>query len=56
MLLQKSLPDNAPPEECKLIAELIPLPQKSPITVHADGAVRVNGNYNDVHDNETVKL
>lgn len=42
MLLQKSLPEDTSAETCKAIADIVPLPQLSTMTVHADGDVHID--------------
>ena len=46
MLLQKCLPDNAPPEECKMIADIIPLPQRPALSLQNVGDVHIDGDVN----------
>lgn len=46
MVLQKCLTDDASADERKAIAEVIPLPQLSALTVHAEGDVHIDGDVN----------
>ena len=54
LLMQKCLRDNATAEECQAIAEVVPLPQPQPLKLTAEGDINVEGNWNDIHDNEKV--
>ena len=56
LILQKSLPDNATAEECQAIAEIVPIPQLPNLTLTPEGDVNIEGDWNDVHDNETVNF
>lgn len=55
-ILQKALPQDATAEECKAIAEMMPVPHKPSLSLTANGDVKVAGNYNDVHDNKAVNF
>ncbi len=55
-LLQKVLPNDASAEDCKAIADIIPLPHLPRLTLNADGDINVGGNWNDIHDNEKVNI
>jgi len=55
-ILQKALPDTVTSEECKTIAEIVPLPQLPNLTLTAEGDVNVEGDWQDVHDNQTVNF
>lgn len=55
-ILQKALPDTATSEECKTIADLTPLPQLPNLTLTAEGDVNVEGDWKDVHDNQSVNF
>ena len=55
-LLQKVLPNDASAEDCKAIADIIPLPHLPRLTLNADGDINVGGNWNDIHDNGDVNI
>ena len=55
-LLQKVLPNDASAEDCKAIADIIPLPHLPRLTLNADGDINVGGNWNDIHDNNKVNI
>ena len=40
----------------KQLCEIIPLPNLPRLTLTANGDINVNGNYNEVHDNEEVNF
>jgi hypothetical protein len=54
--MQWALPEELQAKELPLIDKVMPMPQsqKPSVTVTAEGDVNVEGNYNDVHDNNTV--
>ena len=54
--LQKVLPNEASADDCKAIADIIPLPHLPQLTLNADGDINVEGNWNDVHDNKDVNF
>ena len=56
MILQKALTRESSAGDCKLVADIVPLPSSPSLTVTADGDVKVEGNWNDVHDNGTVNF
>ena len=55
-LLQKVLPNDASADDCKAIADIIPLPHLPRLTLNADGDINVGGNWNDIHDNNKVNI
>lgn len=55
-LLQKVLPNEASADDCKAIADIIPLPHLPWLTLNADGDINVGGNWNDIHDNGEVNI
>ena len=55
-LLQKVLPNEASADDCKVIADIIPLPHLPRLTLNADGDINVGGNWNDIHDNGDVNI
>jgi hypothetical protein len=55
-LLQKVLPNDASADDCKAIADIIPLPHLPQLTLNADGDINVDGNWNDIHDNKEVNI
>jgi uncharacterized coiled-coil protein SlyX len=54
--MQWALPEELQAKELPLIDKVMPMPQpqKPSVTVTAEGDVNVEGNYNDVHDNDKV--
>lgn len=56
MILQKALPKDAPAEDHKEIAELVPVPELPSISLTAEGDIEVGGDWNDVHDNGVVNF
>ena len=54
--LQKVLPNEASADDCKAIADIIPLPHLPQLTLNADGDINVDGNWNDIHNNNEVNL
>lgn len=56
MVLQKSLPETASAEESRAIAEIITMPKQPTVSLTAAGDLKVEGNWNDIHDNKSVKL
>lgn len=54
--LQKVLPNEASADDCKVIADIIPLPHLPRLTLNADGDINVGGNWNDIHDNGDVNI
>ena len=56
LVLHKSFPKDSSAEDTKQLCEIIPLPNLSPLTLTANGDINVNGNYNEVHDNEEVNF
>ncbi len=56
IILQKSLPKGSSSEECKSIAEIVPMPTLPNISLSAEGDINVGGNWNDMHDNENINL
>jgi len=55
-VLQKALPNEADAEEYKALSEVMPVPELPNLSLTADGDIRVNGDWNDVHDNEAVNF
>jgi uncharacterized coiled-coil protein SlyX len=54
--LQKVLPNEASADDCKAIADIIPLPHLPQLTLNAEGDINVEGDWNDVHDNKDVNF
>lgn len=54
--LQKVLSNEASADDCKAIADIIPLPHLPHLTLNADGDINVDGNWNDIHNNNEVNL
>ena len=54
-LLQKMLPSDAV-EDSKAIADAVPIAGLPTITFTADGDINVEGNLNDIHDNDKVNI
>lgn len=55
-LLQKVLPNEASAEDCKAIADIIPMPHLPQLTLNAEGDIHVDGDWNDIHDNNKVNI
>ena len=55
-VLQKVLPNEASADDCKVIADIMPLPHLPRLTLNADGDINVDGNWNDIHDNNEVNI
>jgi hypothetical protein len=55
-VLQKALPNEADAEEYKALSEVMPVPELPNLSLTADGDIEVNGDWNDVHDNEAVNF
>lgn len=55
-VLLKALPKGATAEEAQCITETVPLPERPNLTLTAEGDLRVEGNWNDVHDNHAVNF
>lgn len=55
-ILQKVLPDEASADDCKAIADMIPLPHLPHLTLTAEGDINVDGNWNDIHNNNKVNI
>ncbi len=55
-ILQKALSREDSAEDCKLVMDIVPMPQQPSVTLKADGDVNVEGNWNDVHDNGEVNF
>lgn len=55
-LLQKVLPNDASAEDCKAIADIIPMPHPPQLTLNAEGDIHVDGDWNDIHDNNKVNI
>ena len=55
-ILQRALPNEASADDCKVIADIIPLPHLPRLTLNADGDINVGGNWNDIHDNGDVNI
>ena len=56
LILQKALPVEATAEDCRMITEIVPLPQKQNLMLMAQGDVKVEGDLNNVHDNKVVNF
>ena len=56
LVLHKSFPNDSSAEDTKQLCEIIPLPNLPRLTLTANGDINVNGNYNEVHDNEEVNF
>ena len=55
-LLQKVLPNEASADDCKAIADIIPMPHLPQLTLNAEGDIHVDGDWNDIHDNNKVNI
>ena len=55
-VLQKALPKEGAAENGQLVSEIVPLPQSPSLTLKADGDVKVEGDWNDVHHNGAVNF
>ena len=55
-LLQKVLPNDASADDCKAIADIIPMPHQPQLTLNAEGDIHVDGDWNDIHDNNKVNI
>ena len=54
-LMQKMLPNDAV-EDSKAIADAVPIAGLPTISLTADGDINVEGNLNDIHDNDEVNI
>jgi len=55
-LLQKVLPNEASADDCKAIADIISMPHLPQLTLNAEGDIHVDGDWNDIHDNNKVNV
>ena len=55
-VIQALLPNNTSSEIYKLISQISPLKDDPQIKIDAKGDVKVDGDYNDIHDNYNVSL
>lgn len=55
-LLQKVLPNEASADDCKAIADIISMPHLPQLTLNAEGDIHVDGDWNDIHDNNKVNI
>ena len=53
-VIQALLPNNTSSEIYKLISQISPLKDDPQIKIDAKGDVKVDGDYNDIHDNPTM--
>ena len=54
-LMQKMLPKDAF-EDSKAIADAVPMPSLPNISLTAEGDIKIEGNLNDIHDNDKVNI
>ena len=55
-VFHKILPDNTSADDCKAISNLFPEPSIVQPTLTAEGDLKVEGNWNDIHDNQKVNI
>ena len=55
-VFQKIVPDCTSAEERKAITELFPEPSSMQPVITAEGDLKVEGNWNDIHDNHEVNI
>lgn len=55
-VFHKILPDNTSADDCKAISNLFPEPNIVQPTLTAEGDLKVEGNWNDIHDNQKVNI
>ena len=55
-VFQKIVPDNTSADDCKAISNLFPEPNIVQPTLTAEGDLKVEGNWNDIHDNQKVNI
>ena len=55
-VFQKIVPDCTSAEERKAIIELFPEPSSMQPVITAEGDLKVEGNWNDIHDNHEVNI
>ena len=54
LVIQKTLHHDATAEDKCVISDLVPLPHLPTISLTADGDIQVDGDWNDIHDNNNV--
>ena len=55
-VFHKILPDNTSADDCKAISNLFPEQNIVQPTLTAEGDLKVEGNWNDIHDNQKVNI